>query len=61
MFPDAYFPKVYFAGAYFPPDDGAPPVTAGYGVGGPTIIDAYPILGVVGVPTPVLNTTRRTH
>lgn len=61
MFPNAYFAKAYFAGAYFPPNENAPPVVGGYGVGGPTVFDVYPITGVVGVSTPVLNLTRRTH
>lgn len=62
MFPNAYFAKSYFVGQYFPPlDGGPPPAVAGYGVSGPTVIDAYPIVGVVGVPTSVLNLTKRTH
>jgi len=34
---------------------------AGYGVGGSNITDAFPIVGVVGVPPPVQAIVRQTH
>lgn len=34
---------------------------AGYGVGGSNIADAFPIVGVVGVPPPVNAVVRQTH
>ena len=48
---------------FFFPDigSGAPPSTAGYGLGGPTLIDVFPITGLAGVPDPVVQTTRQTH
>ena len=43
MFPKAYFPKQYMTGSYFPPVDGViPPVTEGYGLGGPRLDLPFP-------------------
>lgn len=49
---------------FFFPEIGAggpPPSVAGYGLGGPTLIDVFPITGLAGVPDPVIQTTRQTH
>lgn len=46
---------------FFFPQIGSAGASAGYGVGGPTVMDAFPITGVAGAPTPVQNLTRRTH
>lgn len=46
MFPKSFFPATYMANSYFAGNSGAPPVTEQFDIGGGSLHDAFPVIGL---------------